>query len=469
MNREVAWHAVHLCQELGKELPGEREARRIRIGLWAQESPGCLGCGSRIKVFGHPVHHIRRKGQRLGDLPHRRTGAIGDHVADHAHVILAIAFIDVLDDLLPPVCSKVDVDIGHGARTLAQKPLKEQVVAQRIDRGDVQEVGHQRVGCRSPSLTANALLAGETNNVPYDEKVAGQSGPLDDGQFMAQLGLGLGRDGVELALQPLPAQMAEVGLQGISLGHREGRQPLHRKIEADVAPLSDAQCVAQGLGQVAEQCGHLTGRFQIALRVGMQEPPRQRLRKGGMLANAGQDVVQPPARPPGIMHVVGGHDAGAQSSGQADQLRIEPGVGRQIVPLQLEPETASAKNLRELACHLVGFFLILGQQGMPAAGKTDEPRSVSGQGIQCQLGLCFLARQLPGAEEAAQVGIATLCLGQQCQVIALGQGHFGTDDRLEASGSRRLPEAHCAIQPIVIGEGQCWITQFHRPPDQCLR
>jgi hypothetical protein len=63
-------------------------------------------------------------------------------------VFFSIALVDVPDDLFPPISSKVDINIGHGVTAFAQKALEEQVVAQRVKGGDVQEVGDQGA-CRS--------------------------------------------------------------------------------------------------------------------------------------------------------------------------------------------------------------------------------------------------------------------------------------------------------------------------------
>ena len=96
-------------------------------------------------------------------------------------MFLAVALVHVLDDLFSAVGGKVDVDVGHGVCLLAQKALKEQVVAQRVYGGDVQQVGDQRVGGRPAPLAADATPAGELDDVPHDEKVAGQPGVPDDG------------------------------------------------------------------------------------------------------------------------------------------------------------------------------------------------------------------------------------------------------------------------------------------------
>jgi len=99
--------------------------------------------------------------------------------------------------------------------------------------------------------------------------------------------------------------------------------------------------------------------------------------------------------------------------------------------------------------------------------------------------------------DATQVGVASLGLGQQCQVApsfdhgrnvrlrtgspaglgagafgwlgaGIGQADLGADDGFEPSLPRRPPEAHRAVQAIVIGEGQRRIAQRHGPLDQRL-
>jgi hypothetical protein len=69
----------------------------------------------------------------------------------------------------------------------AEEALEEQVVRQRVDAGDAQQVGHEGVGRRPAPLAADALCPGKAHDVPHDQEVRRQPGLLDDVQFVRQL------------------------------------------------------------------------------------------------------------------------------------------------------------------------------------------------------------------------------------------------------------------------------------------
>jgi hypothetical protein len=89
--------------------------------------------------------------------------------------------------LLPPSSVKIKVDVGPCRLFVRQKPLKDQGMGQGVNGRETQKEGGQRVGRRPPALAANPGLAGKTADVPGNEEVVGQSGPVNDGQFMGQL------------------------------------------------------------------------------------------------------------------------------------------------------------------------------------------------------------------------------------------------------------------------------------------
>ena len=153
-------------------------------------------------------------------------------------------------------------------------------MAQRIHRGDAQQIGHQGVGGRAPPLAANAPLAGKADDIPDDEKIAGQPHPLDDGQFVVHLRPGLACDRAEPAGQSLLAQMAQVALRSVTFRHGEGRQALRGKIEAGIAPLGNAEGIAQRLGELGKEGGHLPGRFEVTAPSWDATTPLPTLRAG---------------------------------------------------------------------------------------------------------------------------------------------------------------------------------------------
>jgi hypothetical protein len=129
--------------------------------------------------------------------------------------------VDVLDDLLPPFGGEVDVDVGIARSTFVDEALEEQVVADRIDAGDAEHVGHDRIGGAAPTLRRDPALAGEPHQVPADQEELGQAGPLDDVQLVGQLLHDRRRDGVIPAAGALVAQLLQVRKRRVAL--RDGK------------------------------------------------------------------------------------------------------------------------------------------------------------------------------------------------------------------------------------------------------
>ena len=217
------------------------------------------------------------------------------------------------------------------------------------------------------------------------------------------------------------------------------------------------------------------------------------------MADAGQDVVQGPPRPRGIVHVVGRYHSGAQPLRQRGEPGNQPGVGRPVVALQLDPKILGPQDFAQPAGDLARFDLIPGQQraghrAFTAAREPDQSFSMRRQRFQGKPWLALLAGQLPGAEQPAQVGVPVLRLCQQHQVAAVdgvvarglrvvpvaefdgcrawrpaGQGHLRPDDGLDPVRLGRLPETHGAVQAVVVGQGQRRIAQRGGLLDQRLR
>ena len=113
---QVAGQAVHLAQEAGQCLPGQGDRvlepgdGRLQGGARRRllDRFGDRRRGAGVERFGRPVNDVAGEHQRFGRIPQRRTGPVGDHVAHHAHVLLAVALVYVLNHLLPAVGGKID-------------------------------------------------------------------------------------------------------------------------------------------------------------------------------------------------------------------------------------------------------------------------------------------------------------------------------------------------------------------------
>ena len=145
-----------------------------------------------VEFLGHQGHDgvDARDGQaqRPAHVADRRPGRQRAEGADLGHVRHAVLLLDVLDHLAPPLLAEVDVDIGRLAAALVQKPLEQQVVLQRADVAQTQGVGDQRAHARAAGRGLDALLPGETDEVPHDQEVVGKAQLVDDPQLALEPG-----------------------------------------------------------------------------------------------------------------------------------------------------------------------------------------------------------------------------------------------------------------------------------------
>ena len=143
---------------------------------------------------GQPVDGLLLEAERLAHLTDGGPLAIGDHVAHHPGALRSVFLEDVLDHLLPMRGGEIDVDVRGHLHVLVQEALEEQVVRDRVDAGDAEQVGDDAVGRRAPTLARDAPRLREAHQVPVDQEELGKAGPVDDRQLALQPGGDLGRD-----------------------------------------------------------------------------------------------------------------------------------------------------------------------------------------------------------------------------------------------------------------------------------
>ena len=108
--------------------------------------------------LGDPIHETEGMAQ---DPPHvadhgpRGHGAEGD---DLGHAVPSVATCHVIDDPVPALHAEVDVEIRHGDAFGLEKAFKQDLVAQRIEVGDGQRVGHQRAGARTAARASTSSV-----------------------------------------------------------------------------------------------------------------------------------------------------------------------------------------------------------------------------------------------------------------------------------------------------------------------
>src|SRR5439155_5987493 len=114
--------------------------------------------------------------------------------------------VDVLDDRFAPVAARqIEIDVGPLAALLRQKPLEEQIHADRIDRGDPEAVADGAVRRAAAPLHEDVVLPAEIHDVPDDEEVAGEIELLDEVELARDLRL------CAIVKRLIPLARADVG------------------------------------------------------------------------------------------------------------------------------------------------------------------------------------------------------------------------------------------------------------------
>ena len=97
------------------------------------------------------------------------------------YALLAIALDDVVQHLLAPHVAKVRINIRHAHALRIQKAFEEQMVAQRLHIGNVQQIRHHTArGAAAPRSYRDTLFATEVDKIPHNEEVGIVAHIVDD-------------------------------------------------------------------------------------------------------------------------------------------------------------------------------------------------------------------------------------------------------------------------------------------------
>ena len=294
----------------------ERERDDLDQRLLADHHAGGVGAGVAVESFQHKAviedalavlivlvgplevrvfverlvqRHLGIFGDHLGELVAAAVGDLQDaaHVANHAfgaeraegddlgHAIAAILVFDVLDDLAAAGLAEIDVEVGGGDALGVEKTLKDQFVAQRIDRGDAEGIGHDAAAARAAAgADRDILLARVVHEIPDDQEVVHEAGFLDHAHLVIEavhdlclgVGGGVGRIGdVVEAGNAFVTELDQVVTVGQSLGGVVGGEVELAELKLDVAAVGDLIGDIDGARVVAKEEVHLLAALEIEL------------------------------------------------------------------------------------------------------------------------------------------------------------------------------------------------------------
>ena len=106
--------------------------------------------------------------------------------ADHGHPVAAIFLVDILDNRVTLLPSKVEIDIRRRISLGINESFKEEIVSNRIHVGDFKHVRDQAAGCRTSPHPSYVSASRILQDVVNHEEILAKAQPADHRQFLAQ-------------------------------------------------------------------------------------------------------------------------------------------------------------------------------------------------------------------------------------------------------------------------------------------
>ncbi len=410
------------------------------------------------EAVGHTEHaadvtHDRLRGHR----------AVGD---DLRYPLAAVFRGHVVDDSIPAIHAEVHVEVRHGHALGIEEALEQQVVADRIEVGDAQAVGHERARTGAAAGPyRHAVLARPADKVGDDQEVPGEAHLTDDIQLAAQPGAVF----VEARLCKEPRHaLRETARRCVAQkifsrrisGHRILRQPRLTELQHQRAARGDLESVAQRLGHIREQLGHLRWRAQILLP-GVAARPSG-IGKQGAVVNTHARLMRLEVFRFEKPYVVGRDDRNATPRCQRHCGSDIPLFLRPPDTLQFDVEAVGKQLQPKIEGTFSFSFARIGQAAANVAfsGARQSDQAVEilpGQPAAIDRGLATLLAFLVGtADQARHVPITGLRLAQQADfggllaLAGLVNQQIDAHDGLDAVRQRLAVELHHREQIALI-------------------
>ena len=471
------------------------DLRALFAGVEGLLVVGIGAAAQRYRLAGQVGHQLDQLiGAVVAPLQHApdiaQHGACGHGAegGDLRHRFLAVLLAHIVDDPVAPLLTEVDVEVGHGYPLRVEKTLEQQVVAQRVEVGDTETVGHQRARAGAASgAHRHAVVLGPADEVGDDQEVAGET-HLDDrlafeGEPLAvarALRFALGR--VSEALQQTALQTGlRFGDQVLVERHagwgREQWQPRLAECQHEVAAPCDLDGVLQCLRQIGEALQHLCLAGEVLLRRVYARTPSvgQHL----PLGDADARLMRPEIVGGEELNRMGGDQRQVQGAGQP---RCRAGMSLRdggTVALRFEVESAreACRPLAGQRRRRVGLATEQRAADLAVARAAQHDQAAERFGVEpltAQKGPAALHALAVGAgHQPAERQIAGVVANQQQQARAVtialaSQPQVGPADRLDPGCARGFVELDQAEQIAEVGQRQRGLVIGARGRDRLL-
>ena len=409
---------------------------------------------------GQTIAQRGGKPQHLAHFSRRAPAAIGDDIGGHGRAQAPIALVDVLDDLLAPVAARqIEIDVRPFAALLGEKALEEELHPHRIHRGDTEGIADRAVGGRAPSLHQDAVATAELDQVPDDEKVAGQIEAGDQVELALDLPpCLLGQRARAVALpRPFLAERAEPADRRLTRRQRVVWEAIAQVLEGEAEPQRQLARVGHGRRAIGKEPFHLAAGLEKALAVAREQSPGPVDRRA--VLDAGQRVQQ-------WAISAGGHEGGiAGEKGQSQPLGFgtQPFIARLLlageIALELGVDAEATEEAGEPVERRAGGLMSAVGEGRGdgpggAAGETDEPAHMLFEIVPARGTLAFGRAHLDARQQAAEILVPFLVFHEEGQPAAVDQADLGADQRRDAKTRAGAVEGRRSVHTVGVNEGQ---------------
>ena len=359
---------------------------------------------------------------------------------------------------------EIDVDVGRLQPLLGDKALEQQIDLGRIDRGDAEDVADGGIRRRSPALAQDVLAARVVNDVVHGEKIMRVFQLGDQRELLAQGGAQRVVDHpAKICVDAGPGQVFQMLLRGLARRHRLVRILISELVEREADAAGKAHGFRDCLRIIAKQPRHFMRRLEVAFGIGLQ-PPADGVDRG-LLANAGEHILQRTARGMVVQHLVG-------------REQRHPGLCRKMMQPRQPPLVIAAIDQARRQPHAVGTAVAQSRQHFHDISRLETMRQRQDekltfgkfqQVVQFQMAFALLdplniVAALAAGEELAEPAVSGAVARIDENIRrAVDEDEARTDQELwlvfDCGIVELLPGPHHAGQRIVVGNADHGNTQ----------
>ena len=412
------------------------------------------------------------------DITNRRFGRERSECHDLRDMVVAVLVDDVLDNAIPTVIGKIDVDIRHRDAVGVKESLEEKIVFERVERRNAERVRHDTSGSGSTTGSdQHAVVFGVLHKIPDNQEVIDEAHPLDDAELVFNPGADFTTFVAIEAHDAFVDESVEIFLVCHPARRREVREviPLESKIE--IAHFGNSDRVGEGFRNLPEETLHLLRTLQEEL-VGFLLQSFFIMNRGVRL-DANEEILIGSVFFIAVVNIVCRDKGQAEFSRERNQRPVDVALFLETVILQLDKEAFLAKNLSQRTGippgeRFISFKDWIRNRSAETRRGGDDAFVVLLEHLHIDAGAVVEAFEGGPGGELEQITIAGFVFRQKKQMIRIaialrcfpfGEIRLDADDRMQTSRRGGAVPVVGGVHHTVIGHGHVVHVQRLGPID----